>query len=235
MSEFTYVGQELDLFAAVVNWKSYWSVQIRPFVAGDVLEVGAGIGSNTHFLDPGGAGRWVCLEPDSQLIARLAGNLETSGTRRTCETICGTLESLKNQQFDTIIYIDVLEHIEKDREELAAAASLIRPGGRIIVLSPAHQRLFNPFDSTLGHFRRYDRPMLRDISPAGLPLIRLRYLDSVGLCASAANLLFLRQSVPTKGQLRFWDHWMVPLSRVLDKLLLYTAGKSILAIWQKPR
>jgi SAM-dependent methyltransferase len=235
MSEFTYVGPELDLFAAVRNWKSYWSRQIRPFVAGDVLEVGAGIGSNTHFLDPGGAGRWVCLEPDPQLAARLTENLGSTEGRRTCETVCGALPSLNSQQFDTIIYIDVLEHIEKDRAELNMAAALLRPGGRIIVLSPAHQRLYNPFDSTVGHFRRYNRPMLRNISPAGLRLIRLRYLDSVGLCASAANLLFLRQSVPTKAQLRFWDNWIVPVSRVLDKLFLYSAGKSILAIWQKPK
>ena len=56
MSEFKYIGSELDLFAAVWNWKAYWSRQIRPFLNGDILEVGAGIGSNTRFLDPGGAG-----------------------------------------------------------------------------------------------------------------------------------------------------------------------------------
>lgn len=235
MSEFTYVGSELDLFAAVRHWKSYWSRQIRPYVGGDVLEVGAGIGSNTPFLDTGGSGRWVCLEPDPQLLARLAEKLKEVDRRPTCETVCGTLESLNNQQFDTIIYIDVLEHIEKDREELNAAASHLRPGGRIVVLSPAHQRLFTPFDSSVGHFRRYDRPMLRNISPPGLDLIRLRYLDSVGLCASAANLLFLRQSAPTSGQLQFWDNWIIPPSRVLDKLFLYSVGKSIFAVWQKPK
>ena len=67
MSEFKYVGSELDLFAAALNWKTYWSRQIRPFLKGDILEVGAGIGSNTRFLDPGNAGRWVCLEPDPEL------------------------------------------------------------------------------------------------------------------------------------------------------------------------
>ena len=68
MSEFKYVGSELDLFADVWNWKAYWSRHIRPFLRGDILEVGAGIGSNTRFLDPdGGTGRWVCLEPDPEL------------------------------------------------------------------------------------------------------------------------------------------------------------------------
>jgi hypothetical protein len=106
MAEDKYAGTELELFAAAENWKSYWSSRIRPFIAGDVLEVGAGIGVNTKYLDHGGKGRWVCLEPDSQLMAQLA----KISSRR--EVVCGTLRSLDaSQMFDTIIYIDVLEHI----------------------------------------------------------------------------------------------------------------------------
>jgi SAM-dependent methyltransferase len=237
-SDCNYVGSELELFAAVHNWKTYWSRQIRPFIDGDVIEVGAGIGSNTSFLDPGGDEpgvdhRWVCLEPDPLLLAQLTKTLkETTG--RQYETVCGTLQTVDgSQRFDTIIYIDVLEHIANDREELNIAAARLRPGGRIIVLAPAHQWLFSPFDAAIGHFRRYNRSMLRSISPAGLTIEQLIYLDSAGLTASAANVLFFRQSMPTKAQLRFWDHWIVPVSQVTDKLLLHSAGKSIVAIWRK--
>jgi SAM-dependent methyltransferase len=232
VSEFKYIGSELELFAAVWNWKAYWSRQIRPFLKGDILEVGAGIGSNTRFLDPGGPGRWVCLEPDPELTAQLVLNSQETKPRRALETVCGTLESLADQQFDTILYVDVLEHIENDREELNQAASHLRPGGHLIVLSPAHQRLFSPFDAAIGHFRRYNRPMLRAISPARLRLERMRYLDCAGLILSAANMLLLRQSMPTKAQLRFWDQWIVPVSRVLDQLLLYSVGKTIIAVWR---
>lgn len=234
MSEFKYIGSELDLFADVDNWKSYWSRQIQPFLSGDVIEVGAGIGSNTRFLDSGNAARWVCLEPDPELAGQLPVDRGKDRPRGKYETVCGTLQSLPGQQFDAILYIDVLEHIENDREELKIAASHLRPGGHLIVLSPAHQRLFSPFDAAIGHFRRYSRSMLRGISPPDLRLERLRYLDSVGLTASAANMLLLRQSMPTKAQLRVWDRWMVPVSRVLDPLLLYSAGKSILAVWRRP-
>jgi len=234
MSEFKYVGSELNLFATVRNWKSYWSRQIRPFLVGDVLEVGAGIGSNTEFVDPGGPGRWVCLEPDLQLVTQLVKNLEKIKGRRTYETVWGTLQSLADQQFDAIIYIDVLEHIEKDCEELNSAAAHLRPGGHLIVLSPAHQQLFTPFDAAIGHFRRYNRSMLRNISSVSLRLQRMRYLDCIGLVASATNLLLLRQEMPTKAQLRFWDNWIIPVSRVLDPLFLYSVGKSILAVWRRP-
>jgi SAM-dependent methyltransferase len=234
MSEFKYAGSELNLFAAVWNWKAYWSRQIQPFLTGDILEVGAGIGSNTLFLDPGGVGRWVCLEPDPELNRQLVKNFGETKPRRTYEAVCGTLASLAGQQFDTIIYIDVLEHIDDDREELNQAASRLRSGGHLIVLSPAHQRLFSRFDAAIGHFRRYNRSMLRTITPASLRLERMRYLDCAGLILSAANVLLLRQSMPTKAQLRFWDHWIVPVSRVIDKLLLYSVGKTIVAVWRKP-
>jgi SAM-dependent methyltransferase len=234
MSEFKYAGSELDLFAAVWNWKAYWSGQIRPFLAGDILEVGAGIGSNTRLLDPGAAGRFVCLEPDPELNRQLVKNLGDAKPARTYETPCGTLASLAGQQFDTVLYIDVLEHIQNDREELNQAASHLRPGGRLIVLSPAHQFLFSPFDAAIGHFRRYNRAMLRSISPPSLRLERIRYLDCAGMMLSAANMLLLRQSLPTKSQLRFWDQWIIPISRVFDKLFLYSAGKTIIAVWRLP-
>jgi len=233
MIEFKYVGSELKLFAAAWKWKTYWSAQIRPFLNGDVLEVGSGIGSNPRFLDPGGEGRWVCLEPDQELAEQLIGNLRETMPRRASEAVCGSLQSLAGQQFDTIIYIDVLEHVEDDKEELNRAAEHLRGGGHLIVLSPAHQWLYSPFDTAIGHFRRYNSSALRKISPRSLQLERLRYLDCAGIILLAANAMLLRQSMPTKAQLRIWDCWFVPVSMVLDKLLMYSIGKTIIAVWRK--
>jgi 2-polyprenyl-3-methyl-5-hydroxy-6-metoxy-1,4-benzoquinol methylase len=240
-STFQYAGSELDLFALVHNWKTYWSEQVRPFLSGDVLEAGAGIGSNTqyldaHYADTAAAGksaqRWVCMEPDPQLVAQLEKHL--AGKGRGYEIICGTIQSLPSAwRFDTVVYIDVLEHIEKDREELEAAGSRLKAGGRVVVLSPAHQSLFTPFDAAIGHYRRYNRGMLRKLSPRGLRLVKLKYLDSVGLSASIANRLFLRQSMPTKEQLAVWDRWMIPVSRWIDPAIGYTLGKTIVGVWEK--
>jgi 2-polyprenyl-3-methyl-5-hydroxy-6-metoxy-1,4-benzoquinol methylase len=233
MAEWKYVGSELDLFTAVRHWKAYWSGEIRPFVKGDVLEVGAGIGSNTRYLDRGDLKRYVCLEPDRELVERLTAQLGCRSPRRY-EVICGTLESLSaGDRFDTIVYIDVLEHIEDDQAELRKAAARLRPGGRLIVLSPAHQWLYTPFDKALGHCRRYTRAMLRAISPPQSELMRCRYLDSVGVLASAANRFLLRQPMPSKAQLQFWDTFLVPCSRLADRCLMHSAGKTIVAIWRR--
>lgn len=234
MGDFTYAGAELDLFAEVRNWKAYWSSLLRPFITGDVLEVGAGIGSNTAYLDPGSRGRWVCLEPDAQLVERMKDNLAREGSLVRYEVNAGKTESLEPvPQFDTVVYIDVLEHIENDREELEHAAALLRPGGRVIVLSPAHQWLFTPFDAAIGHYRRYNRAQLRAITPPALRIEKLIDLDAAGLLLSVANRVLLRQSMPTKSQLQIWDRWVIPVSRVADRCLFHRAGKSIIGIWKR--
>lgn len=235
MTDFEYVGTELELFAKVRNWKSYWASRIRPYILGDVLEVGAGIGANTLYLNTDTDGRWVCLEPDPRLFSRLTKKRQEPDNGRRHDAVCGTLTSLSaDERFNTILYIDVLEHIECDREELQLASAHLLSRGRLIVLSPAYQKLFTPFDAAIGHFRRYDRRMLRNLTPQGLLLERLFYLDSVGLALSAANLLFLRRTMPTEAQLAVWDKWVIPVSRVLDKYLGNSLGKSIIAIWQQP-
>ena len=233
MSEFKYVGSELDLFANVTNWKSYWSDQIRPYLKGDVLEVGAGLGANTEFLAIAGPGRSVCVEPDPRLTDQLRQRLASAPSQRQYEVVCGTTETISGQ-FDTVVYIDVLEHIENDRNEMKRAAELLKPGGRVIILSPAHQFLFTPFDAGIGHFRRYNKQMLREITPAQLKIERLWYLDGVGMFASLGNRLLLRQSLPTREQLGFWDKCMIPLSRTLvDRLTFYSVGKTVLGVWVK--
>lgn len=129
------MGSELELFAAVRNWKSYWSGAIKPYIVGDVAEVGAGIGSNHSFLQTGKTNWWVCLEPDFKLVARLMQNVEEPEETKKTEVIPGKLADLDGRnRFDTTLYIDVLEHIEDDRGELELAASHLKEGGRVIVL-----------------------------------------------------------------------------------------------------
>ena len=229
-----YVGGELELFAEAENWKRYLKAQLGPYLAGDVLEVGAGIGGTTRALFPGDSTSWTCLEPDERLAARIRRAVEAGELGAACRVRSGVLSDLDpEERFDTILYVDVLEHIERDRAEVSAAVDRLRAGGALAVLSPAHDWLFTAFDEAIGHFRRYDRESLGELTPADARIERLRYLDSVGVAASATNRLILRSAMPTAGQIRIWDRLMVPISRVVDPLLGYRFGKSVLAVWRK--
>jgi 2-polyprenyl-3-methyl-5-hydroxy-6-metoxy-1,4-benzoquinol methylase len=223
----SYVGSELELFSTAHQWKAYWSGRIKPHVTGAVLDVGAGLGASLVVLANEQVSSWHLLEPDPELTAGFQPD-----NHFRVEVQNGTLGDV-NQRFDSILYIDVLEHIEADKEELALAADHLNPGGKLIVLAPAHNYLFGSFDAAIGHFRRYDTSSLAKISPSGLRQIQLEYLDSVGMIASTANKFLLKQEQPTPAQIHFWDNYIVPVSRLIDPILLRKLGKSVIVIWQK--
>ncbi len=230
----SYVGSELLLFSKAVNWKVYYGRMIKKFLAGDVLEVGAGIGAGARALCDGSQRRWVCLEPDAEMSGAIQEQIGRGALPGCCEARTGTIFDLVDgNRFDAIVYIDVLEHIENDRNELVKAADHLKKSGYLIVLSPAHQCLYTPFDREIGHYRRYDKKSLCSVAPAGLDCIRISYLDSVGMLASMGNRIFLKSSMPSSGQIEFWDKRLVPLSTFIDPVLGYRVGKSILGIWRK--
>jgi hypothetical protein len=148
--------------------------------------------------------------------------------------VCGTLEDLDvNALYDSIVYLDVLEHIKDDSSELMRASKLLKDKGKLIVLAPAHNWLMSAFDVRIGHFRRYSKTSLESIRPSGLVKVSSFYLDSLGLVASVANRIFLRQEEPKRSQIAFWDSVLVPLSRTLDKFLFGQIGKTVIVVWEK--
>ena len=226
---------ELPLFGKAVHWKRYFASLIRPYLGSRVVEVGAGIGATSRMLAERfpATGDWLCLEPDPQLFASMQEESLTAGWPPFLRIQLGDLAALPPQhQFDTILYIDVLEHIEKDFEELARARERLAPQGCLIILVPAHMALYSAFDAAAGHYRRYNRQSLQAAVPPQYALDRLLYLDSVGFLASLANRLLLRRAQASQSQVLFWDRFMVPLSRHLDPLLGYRFGKSLLGIWR---
>lgn len=233
-TDYKYPGAELELFEAATNWKNYFAGHISSYLTGKVLEVGAGIGGTTLLLNKDEADYWLLLEPDETMQKLLQEKINSKLLPSNCHTVQGTLDSLdKKEKFDCIIYIDVLEHIENDAVELKKATDLLVQGGHLIILSPAFQFLFSPFDKAIGHYRRYNRKTLSAIRPASLTRKKMVYLDSVGFFASLLNKLLLRQSYPAKRQVQVWDQLMIPVSRITDRIFFYSFGKSILAVWKK--
>ena len=236
MTEIPYVGKELELFEQARSWKNYYSRFLKPFIKGKVLEVGAGIGGTTGVLSDGSQDKWICLEPDPVLYESLESKIKNNQLPSCCVPVKGTTAILSaKEKFDTILYIDVIEHIENDRSELDRANTLLTEGGHLIVLVPAHNFLFNQFDKAIGHYRRYNKKILNAAGPKGLKLVGMRYLDSCGLIGSLINKYILNQSYPTARQIQFWNRYVIPVSKRVDWLLNYHWGKTLVWIWQKSK
>lgn len=233
MAELTYVGGELDLFAQAHNWKSYIASLLRPWIRGTVLEVGAGIGATTRALLNDSVTSWTCLEPDPALVARLTESVES--IRPGIRIVNGSLDDIDAEiVFDTILYVDVLEHIEDDSAELRLAARHLAPGGALVVLAPAFQLLYSDFDRALGHHRRYTTRSLARVFPPGLEKRDLFYADSLGAALSLANRVILRQESPAARQIRFWDRVVIPASRITDNVARHFLGRSVIGIYSRP-
>jgi hypothetical protein len=234
MSEYRYEGQELDVFSQASHWKDYFRSIIEPYIGRSVIEVGAGIGATTAVLCTGQQEGWVCLEPDEKFRQIIEEKINSGELPACCRTSGGYVADLDSHQlFDTILYIDVLEHIQNDAIELLEAGRHLVEGGSLIVLSPAYQFLYSQFDLSIGHHRRYDRAGMLALTPAGCRVEHFYYLDSLGMAPSLANRFLLKQSKPTLQQILFWDRFLLPFSRILDRLVGFRVGRSALMIWRK--
>jgi len=234
MNDYEYEGKELELFAVANNWKGYWSKEMSPYLRGSVLEVGSGISSISKLFPQKDFSSWTCLEPDSAQCNKILHEIKLGNLSQRVKVVNGNINSLKNlMKFDTIFYIDVLEHIELDKQELINAANCLSAHGYIAILSPAHNFLFSNFDISVGHFRRYNIKMLNEITPESLKIVSIFYLDSLGMFASFFNKFYLKTKDPTLTQILFWDRFIVPVSKLLDKVIFYKVGKSIVCIYQK--
>lgn len=233
-SAFSYSGEELEVFALAVNWKAYWSRQIGPYLGHRILELGAGLGATAMALNHVACDRWLGLEPDESMYRLISGNLAQRNFPDGYQIRHGTSANLSDtERFDTILYIDVLEHIQDDQEELTRVSQHLVVGGHLVIVAPAHNFLYTPFDRKIGHHRRYNKRLLARIVPSGMSIRRMHYLDSVGMLASLANRLVLKSDTPTEAQIRLWDSVMVRASRWIDPLTFYRFGKSIVCVLQK--
>ncbi|WP_242919877.1 class I SAM-dependent methyltransferase [Pontibacter liquoris] len=226
-----YIGSELELFSHAVNWKNYFARAITPYIKGDVLEVGAGLGVNSQFLQNPHVDSWHYLEPDERLCSQIEQHMPPALPRHAIT--CGTIDALEGLTFDTVLYIDVLEHIAQSKEELEKLQRFVKPGGHLIILIPAYNFLFSEFDKSIGHYRRYNKRLLKSEVPGGFAQVKLFYLDSLGVIASIANKLLLHQQNPTAKQVAFWDKVIVPLSKLTDKVFFHAFGKSLIGIYKR--
>jgi len=223
-----YPGAELENFDKATIWRKYIFLLIKKFIKGSVLEVGAGIGSFTKNYK-NIPSQITLSEVDNDNFAILKKKF-----RSTNFNFFNIITKNINKKFDTIMYLNVLEHIKEDKEELINAFEKLNNNGHLIVLVPAHNKLYSKFDKAVGHFRRYETNFFKQLNIKNSKLIKLIYLDSIGFFLYYLNKVFFKEEVyPTKFKIFLWDKFFTPISYFLDKILMYKFGKNILYVIKK--
>ncbi len=223
-----YPGAELDNFDKATIWRKYIFFQIKNYIKGNVLEVGAGIGSFTNnYKDLANSITLSEIDHNNLLFIK-------KKFKKNDFIFTNVLTKNINDQFDTIMYLNVLEHIKEDSKELNEAFEKLRSNGHLIILVPAHNKLYSKFDEAIGHFRRYDLDFFKKIKIENSKLVKLHYLDSAGYFLYYLNKIFFKEEVyPSKLKIFIWDKLFTPITYFLDKILFFKFGKNILYIIKK--
>ncbi len=214
-----------------------WQLSLfRPFLGQRLLEVGCGLGTNLELLAPRERAFGIDIDPDVLDFARrrLAG---LSGIGFLLADL-GRLEPealqhLREQRFDTIVCLNVLEHINDDAAALRTLSDLICPGGALALLVPAHQWLYGPYDALDGHFRRYSaRQVGQRLTDAGFDVVWTRYFNAVGALGWWVQYRLLRRSIHGEGAFGMMNR-LVPLMRRLEAVCPPWFGLSVAALGRK--
>jgi len=223
-----YTGTDnLEVMAAAENYNRFLSEIIqRHAIAGDrIVDFGAGIGTFAKRMSAKGY-QVECVEPDAEQVTMIRGAALVAHT---------TLDAIENDSVDYLYSLNVLEHIEDDREVLEKIYRKLKPGGVLLIYVPAFQILFSSMDRKVGHFRRYTRSGLSSVARAvNLQIVEVAYADSIGFFVTLLYKLIGDDSGAVNSRaLVIYDRLVFPLSRAADKLFGNFFGKNVLLVAQK--
>ena len=195
-----------------------------------VLEIGAGFGNITRHLR--GRELLVASDLDPVALEHLKGAFRDDPSVRIASYRFpldpAERDEIRRLRIDSVVCLNVLEHIEDDRRTLADMYEVLEPGGRLVLLVPAFQSLFGTLDVHLRHFRRYEKAELESkIREAGFAIEDLRFVNRPGIFGWWLNGKLLRRRVLPRSQLLAFKLMMPMLER--EKENPPTAGLSLIA------
>jgi SAM-dependent methyltransferase len=210
-----------------------WMVgQITPFLGQRVLEIGAGIGSLTRHL----VGRELVVASDvSPRYLRMLANTFEHHARvqvRPLDLAAFDPAELADLRLDTVVCLNVLEHVADDAAALRRLAASLVPGGRLVLLVPAHRRLYGAIDQAIQHHRRYERGELAAaLEAAGFRVEHVAFFNRLGTVGWYLNSVLLRRRAVPGFQLRL-QNLLVPVLRA-EQALPLPFGLSLVAVGRR--
>lgn len=220
---------EFEALKHAANYRKALFSEFGPWLRGDIAEVGAGIGQmSAELVRLPGVRRAVAIEPEAAFCA--VHRRELPGH----ELVQGTAANLPpGSQFDSVLSINVLEHIREDEAELAIYSEWLRERhGVLCLFVPARPEIYAPIDKDFGHFRRYTRPELRKkLVSAGFKIQRLSYFNWIGYFAWWLNFRVLKKRTFEASKVILFDRLIFPVIHGLESRVVRPPfGQSLLAV-----
>ncbi|MEY2414952.1 MAG: hypothetical protein QOH53_286 [Ilumatobacteraceae bacterium] len=226
-------AEELENLAQANHFFGWIADELKPHLGHRILEVGAGIGTiATKMAERKPASEITAIEPAENLFGELRAATEGLHKVTALQLTSQELAATRPRQFDSIVYVNVLEHILDDAAEMRTAFELVAPGGSLGVFVPAMSRLYGSLDYKSGHHRRYDKASLRQvIADAGFDIVELRYIEVAGVLPYWLMYRVLNRQSLSAMSSGVFDRMVVPVSKLMQRLVPNPPfGKNLLAI-----
>jgi len=212
-----------------VNYTRWVLEAFDGLVGRRILEVGIGHGGYVDHLPP--PERYLGVDIDSASVAEAR---QAHPDREYIEADIGSPDfanRVGHGRFDTILCLNVLEHIESDRQAVVNLLKALEPGGHLLLFVPAFEALYSSLDRLAGHHRRYTRAQLAELVPAGLAHVaRNEYFNSIGGLGWWVNKFMPHKSLndsAVNGQVRLFDRYILPISRLINPVTRNIFGQSV--------
>lgn len=225
----------LEKLQSARNYNQWILALCRPFLGRRVLEIGSGIGNMTGYLLEGADRAVLATDIDPDRLDRLRRRWPGEPRLATAVWDAGeeAPESVAAFRPDTVVCINILEHLRDDAAALERMHGLLPPAGRMVLFLPALETLYGSLDRMLSHYRRYNRGALAALLAAGgFQIERLHYVNSLGIFGWWLNGRILKRTRFSENQIRLFDRLVPALSRV-ETFLKPPLGQSLFAVARK--
>lgn len=227
-----YNGTDLEAMIFAKNYHNWIIDSFTPYLGNTIAEVGAGTGNITRILS--GKGEHVfAFEPSVKMASILSGRLQHDNKITTVNSTFSNAADSYTDSFDSIVYINVLEHIQDDQTELNLAYRSLKQDGYICIFVPALEWLYSEFDRSIGHYRRYHlQPLCRSVMSSGFTIVRSGYLDMFGILPWWIMMVLLKRGL-NPASTSLYDKLCIPAIRRIESRIRIPIGKNIILVAQK--
>ena len=224
--------QTLNAIAKADRFNLWMYNQMYPYIKGDVLEIGSGIGNISRLIKTDG--EVFLSDVRNQYIDILKIKFPEKNIINI-DLVSPSFDTLYSDyfgKFDFVFALNVIEHIKDDRTAVQNMNKLLKKGGKMFILVPAFQYLFNQFDVTLEHFRRYTEKSLKNIFPDEKNIIKTWYFNSVGILGWYFVGKILSKKIIPESNMSLYNK-LIPFIKIVDILCFKKIGLSVIAVYQK--
>lgn len=237
---FAYPGRELEAMDGAANYHRWILGIFKPLLGQHLVEVGAGLGSFSKLiLEQHQCKTLALVEPSNDMYERLVPNANRLGATTQIDTYHGTFPEaapliMAKEAPDSIIYVNVLEHIAEDEVELETIRSTLVDGGRAFLFVPALPWLYGAFDERVGHLRRYRKQELEEkLRRTGFKMVVSTYFDLPGIAPWWLKYCLLKSASMEPGGVRLYDRFIVPAARRIESFISPPIGKNVIVVAEK--